>query len=58
MGDIALDVSGNPSTYQDTTLSIASLAANSEIFFWVKVTKGNDYMGFEPLQFNIHLEHD
>lgn len=55
--DLALDNSGTPGTFGDV-LNIANLPANSQVNFWVKVTKGSGvYNTNEPLQFTLHLEH-
>lgn len=51
--DISLSNSG-PWSKQ---LTIPSVGAGSSVPFWLQVTKGTDYMGIEPLQFKVHLEH-
>jgi hypothetical protein len=55
--DIALDNGGSPGVYGDS-ISISQINAGETIPFWVKVVKGTDYVGFEPLQFNINVTHD
>ncbi|MDA2157918.1 cell adhesion protein [Bacillus cereus group sp. Bc253] len=39
-------------------ISINTLGANSFREFWVLVTKDLNYIGFEPILFNIKLQHD
>ncbi|OPA43454.1 cell adhesion protein [Bacillus cereus] len=39
-------------------ISINTLSANSSREFWVLVTKDLNYIGFEPILFNIKLQHD
>ncbi|WP_230876616.1 hypothetical protein [Bacillus sp. SRB1LM] len=39
-------------------ISINTLSANSSKEFWVLVTKDLNYIGFEPILFNIKLQHD
>ncbi|PFJ16529.1 cell adhesion protein [Bacillus cereus] len=39
-------------------ISINTLSANSFREFWVLVTKDLNYIGFEPILFNIKLQHD
>lgn len=38
-------------------LTIASIGAGASLPFWLQVVKGTDYMGIEPLQFRVYLEH-
>lgn len=38
--------------------SIGSLSPQASSQFLLKVTKGNDYMGLDPLQFNVNVSHD
>ncbi|WP_248499809.1 hypothetical protein [Staphylococcus aureus] len=54
--DVALDVSGAPGTYGDV-ISYTSIAAGAVIPFWIRVTQGNDYDGFEALQYALDLAH-
>ncbi|WP_454015638.1 hypothetical protein [Bacillus sp. Marseille-Q7846] len=55
--DIALDSNGKPGQYQDS-INIPYVNPENTIKFWLKVTKGTDYVGLAPLQFQIHLEHE
>ncbi|WP_223268682.1 hypothetical protein [Bacillus toyonensis] len=55
--DIALDSNGKPGQYQDS-INIPYVNPEKTIKFWLKVTKGTDYVGLAPLQFQIHLEHE
>ncbi|NYS75919.1 hypothetical protein [Bacillus sp. BH32] len=55
--DLALDSNGKPGQYQDS-ISIPYVNPEKTIKFWLKVTKGTDYVGLAPLQFQIHLEHE
>ncbi|MFN6588754.1 cell adhesion protein [Bacillus sp. PGP15] len=51
------DVSLDKSTWADQ-ITIGTLGANSDKEFWVLVTKDLNYMGLEPILFNIKLQHD
>lgn len=55
---IAPDVAGNPGTYQVGTISVGTLAADDEYFFWVKVTipEGTTPQG-NPRQFDTVVEY-
>lgn len=55
--DLALDSNGKPGQYQDS-INIPYVNPEKTIKFWLKVTKGTDYVGLAPLQFQIHLEHE
>ncbi|MEB9844322.1 hypothetical protein [Bacillus cereus] len=55
--DLALDSNGKPGQYQDS-INIPYVNPENTIKFWLKVTKGTDYVGLAPLQFQIHLEHE
>ncbi|MGS5013123.1 hypothetical protein [Bacillus cereus] len=55
--DLALDSNGKPGQYQDS-INIPCVNPEKTIKFWLKVTKGTDYVGLAPLQFQIHLEHE
>ncbi|WP_257152900.1 hypothetical protein [Bacillus cereus] len=55
--DLALDSNGKPGQYQDS-INIPYVNPEKTIKFWLKVTKGTDYAGLAPLQFQIHLEHE
>ncbi|MFY0147705.1 MULTISPECIES: cell adhesion protein [Bacillus cereus group] len=39
-------------------ITIDTLEAQSNIEFWIKVLKDWDYVGFEPIYFNIRLQHE
>ena len=54
--DLSVDVSGVPGVYSDT-INIPTLQPKETIYFWVKVTKGVNYIGTEPIQFNVHMKH-
>ncbi|CAM4353601.1 hypothetical protein [Bacillus manliponensis] len=51
------DISFDGSAYGDQ-LYIGTLEAQTTKDFFVKVTKDYDYIGFEPIYFNIKLKHD
>ncbi len=55
--DLALDSNCKPGQYQDS-INIPYVNPEKTIKFWLKVTKGTDYVGLAPLQFQIHLEHE
>ncbi|WP_259384505.1 hypothetical protein [Bacillus thuringiensis] len=55
--ELALDSNGKPGQYQDS-INIPYVNPENTIKFWLKVTKGTDYVGLAPLQFQIHLEHE
>ncbi|MCH5475162.1 hypothetical protein L4A40_18515 [Bacillus cereus] len=55
--DLALDSNGKPGQYQDS-INIPYVNPENTIKFWLKVTKGTDYVGLAPLQFQIYLEHE
>lgn len=55
--NVALDSSGTPLDYSDT-ITIPVLKPNETVYFWVKVTKGTDYVGLDSLQFNIIIKQD
>lgn len=55
--DLALDSNGKPGQYQDS-INFPYVNPEKTIKFWLKVTKGTDYVGLAPLQFQIHLEHE
>ncbi|PKR92775.1 hypothetical protein [Bacillus toyonensis] len=55
--DLALDCNGKPGQYQDS-IKIPYVDPENTMKFWLKVTKGTDYVGLAPLQFQIHLEHE
>lgn len=55
--EVAPDVSGVPGVYSQS-LDILLLQSITPYPFWLRITKGTNYMGMEPLQFNIHMEHD
>ncbi|PHD44909.1 hypothetical protein COF67_25235 [Bacillus toyonensis] len=55
--DLALDSNGKPGQYQDS-IKIPYVDPENTMKFWLKVTKGTDYVGLAPLQFQIHLEHE
>ncbi|PHF52244.1 hypothetical protein COI41_22120 [Bacillus toyonensis] len=55
--DLALDSNGKPGQYQDS-INIPYVNPENTMKFWLKVTKGTDYVGLAPLQFQIHLEHE
>ncbi|MGX5518884.1 hypothetical protein [Bacillus cereus] len=55
--DLALDSNGKPGQYQDS-INIPYVNPEKTIKFWLKITKGTDYVGLAPLQFQIHLEHE
>lgn len=54
--DVALDVSGAPGSYSDA-ISYTSIAAGAVVPFWIRIKQGNDYDGFEPLQYALDLAH-
>ncbi len=51
------DISLDKSNWADQ-IAINTLGANSYKEFWVLVTKDLNYIGFEPIVFNIKLQHD
>lgn len=51
------DISLDKSIWADQ-ITIDTLGANSYKEFWVLVTKDLNYIGFEPILFNIKLQHD
>lgn len=51
------DISLDKSNWADQ-IAIGTLGANSYSEFWVLVTKDLNYIGFEPILFNIKLQHD
>ncbi|MGZ9642803.1 cell adhesion protein [Bacillus cereus] len=51
------DISLNKSNWEDQ-ITLGTLSANSYSEFWVLVTKDLNYIGFEPILFNIKLQHD
>lgn len=51
------DISLDNSIWADQ-IAIDTLDANSYKEFWVLVTKDLNYIGFEPILFNIKLQHD
>lgn len=51
------DISLDKSTWAKQ-IAIDKLGANSYKEFWVLVTKDLNYIGFEPILFNIKLQHD
>ncbi len=51
------DISLDKSTWADQ-ITIDKIGANSYGEFWVLVTKDLNYIGFEPILFNIKLQHD
>lgn len=54
--DLAKDNSGAPGAYGDL-ITYTSVAGNAVIPFWIRVTQGTGYTGFDPLRFTLELQH-
>lgn len=54
--DIAEDVNGSPGTFGDS-ITIPLIAPGGLVPFYVRVTQGSNYDGFEPLYFGFDLKH-
>jgi hypothetical protein len=54
--DIADDVNGSPGTFGDS-ITIPLIAPGGLVPFYVRVTQGSNYDGFEPLYFGFDLKH-